>query len=243
MRILVVSDLHYRLEQLDWVLARAGGYDLVVLAGDSLDLASIVAPDAQIAVMREVFTRLARRTTTIVASGNHDLDSDNALGERAATWIEAARDTGVVVDFSTVERDDVLVTVCPWWDGPRTREVVGRQLTDDAAVVGARLWVWVYHAPPESSPTSWTGRRSYGDAALNAWIDQHRPAVVLCGHVHESPFVAGGGWIDRIGTTLVLNPGRQLGPVPTFIEIDTGRNIVNWCSAAGVDERALLPQG
>ena len=30
MRILVVSDLHYTLRQLDWVAARAGDYDQVV---------------------------------------------------------------------------------------------------------------------------------------------------------------------------------------------------------------------
>ena len=38
MRILVVSDLHYTLKQLDWVTAVAPDYDLVVIAGDLLDM-------------------------------------------------------------------------------------------------------------------------------------------------------------------------------------------------------------
>ncbi len=42
MRILVVSDLHYTLRQLDWVASVAADHDLLVVAGDHLDIASIV---------------------------------------------------------------------------------------------------------------------------------------------------------------------------------------------------------
>jgi SAM-dependent methyltransferase len=31
-------------------------------------------------------------------------------------------------------------------------------------------------------------RRHYGDADLNGWIVRHAPDMVLCGHVHQSPF-------------------------------------------------------
>ena len=96
----------------------------------------------------------------------------------------------------------------------------------------------MYHAPPDASPTSWTGKRHYGDEELVAWIEQHRPRLVLCGHVHQSPFASGGGWIDRIGSTLVLNAGRQRGPVPTCIELDTDAGTRGWSSFEGVEERA-----
>ena len=59
MRILLVSDLHYSLKQLDWVASIAAGYDLLVVAGDHLDIASIVEPDAQIAVVLEYLSRMA----------------------------------------------------------------------------------------------------------------------------------------------------------------------------------------
>ncbi len=35
MRILLVSDLHYALPQLDWVVRVGPDFDLVVIAGDS----------------------------------------------------------------------------------------------------------------------------------------------------------------------------------------------------------------
>ena len=158
MRILLVSDLHYTLKQLDWVASVAGDYDLVVVAGDHLDIASIVEPDAQIAVVLEYLSRIATKTTVVACSGNHDLNARNEHGERSARWLEAARGSGVFVDGTSFANERELVTVCPWWDGPLTREVVDRQLADDAALVGDRRWIWVYHAPPDASPTSWTGQ-------------------------------------------------------------------------------------
>jgi len=53
-QILLVADLHYTLRQLDWVASVAGDYDLLVVAGDLLDIASAVDPDAQIAMALEV---------------------------------------------------------------------------------------------------------------------------------------------------------------------------------------------
>jgi Icc-related predicted phosphoesterase len=40
MKMLFVADLHYTLKQLDWLVANAGDYDLVVIGGDLLDLGS-----------------------------------------------------------------------------------------------------------------------------------------------------------------------------------------------------------
>ena len=78
MRVLLTSDLHYTLPQLDWVASVAGEYDLVVLAGDHLDIASIVEPDAQIAVVLEYLSRIAAKTTVVACSGNHDLNAQRA---------------------------------------------------------------------------------------------------------------------------------------------------------------------
>jgi Icc-related predicted phosphoesterase len=238
-RILVVSDLHYVLPQLDWVVSVAGDHDLVVVAGDLLDISSFVEPDAQIAVVVEYLTRIARKTAVVVCSGNHDLNATNEHDERAASWLDAAARAGVVVDGARVDTPQMLLTVCAWWDGPRTRDDLDRQLAADAELAGDRPWVWVHHAPPDGSPTSWTGQRHYGDADLVAWIEHHRPSVVLCGHVHQAPFMEDGSWVARIGPTTVCNAGRQPGSVPAHIVFDTDAGTVSWSSYEGVDERPL----
>ena len=239
MRMLLVSDLHYTLKQFDWLVGVAADYELVVVAGDLLDIGSRVEPDAQIVVVLEYLARVAAKTTVVACSGNHDLNDRNELGERAAVWLDGARAAGVIVDGAHVATDELLLTVCPWWDGPRTREQVDRALAADALEVDGRMWIWAYHAPPDRSPTSWTGRRYYGDADLNAWIALHRPDVVLCGHVHESPFAEGGGWSDRIGTTWVVNSGRERGPRPDHIVIDTEERSARRFSSEGIQELSL----
>ena len=125
-----------------------------------------------------------------------------------------------------------MVSICPWWDGPSARQEIGEQLALDA---GHRRgpWFWIYHAPPSDSPTSWAGKRHYGDDALVEWIARFRPDGVLCGHIHQSPFRQEGSWVDRIGSTWIFNAGRQIGPIPAHIIFDSDSGSAIWHSLAG----------
>ena len=60
MRCLVVADLHYSLPQFDWLLAAADEFDLVIFAGDTLDIGSMVDFRAQILVVKKYLSLLAR---------------------------------------------------------------------------------------------------------------------------------------------------------------------------------------
>jgi hypothetical protein len=51
MRCLVVADLHYSLPQFDWLLSAAPQFDLVIFAGDALDIGSIVVSSFVRAIM------------------------------------------------------------------------------------------------------------------------------------------------------------------------------------------------
>ena len=127
------------------------------------------------------------------------------------------------------------MTVCPWWDGPRARAALEACLAEVANRPRAR-WIWVHHAPPAGSPLAWDGRRPWGDDQLTSWIERFTPDLVLAGHVHQAPFVPGGGWVDRIGTTWVFNAGQQPGPTPSRVEIDLGAGTAVWTSATDCAE-------
>lgn len=234
MKCLLVSDLHYALKQFDWVLNVAKDFDVVVIAGDHLDLSSSVEARVQITVILTYLKRLHARTRLIVSSGNHDLDARNASGEKFAKWISKVRNLGVLTDGDCFAVDGVLFTICPWWDGPQTREQVAAQLARDAEKPKAR-WIWVYHAPPDESPTSWSGQKHFGDADLARWIQQYKPNIVLTGHIHQSPFRQGGSWVDQRGSTWVFNSGRQIGPSPTYIAFNTDEQLALWFSLAGAE--------
>jgi Icc-related predicted phosphoesterase len=239
-RILLVGDLHYDLRQLDWVLAEADRHDLVVIAGDLLDIVATVEVRAQIPVVLRYLQRLAARTTTIVSSGNHDLTGRDEHGERAPLWLPRADAFGVLTDYSSTTIDGALTSVCPWWDGPHGRARVEGFLADQAVLAtGFDRWLWVYHWPPPDLPVSWTGSRSYGDADLAGWIDRFRPTLVLTGHVHQAPTAVGGSWIARTGDTWVLNAGRQMGPVPSHITVDLDAWEATWHSYDGSQTQAL----
>jgi len=59
MRCIVVADLHYTLPQFDWLLSAAPHFDLVIFAGDALDIASFVDFRAHIVVVRKYLTFLS----------------------------------------------------------------------------------------------------------------------------------------------------------------------------------------
>lgn len=240
MRLLLTSDLHYKLRQYDWLIGAAGGFDAVVVAGDHIDGSLSVPSEVQIAALSASLAAVARKSRLFVCSGNHDLNARNAQGEKTADWLEGMRSEALAVDGDTVDVGGTLFTVCPWWDGPHAREGVERLLEAAAAKRAGRRWVWVYHAPPEGA-LSWTGKRHFGDEALPALVRRHQPTAVLCGHIHEAPFKAGGSWVDRIGATWLFNAGRQIGDVPCRIEIDFNAQAARWVSIEGVQERSLAP--
>jgi Icc-related predicted phosphoesterase len=238
MRLLFVADLHYALKQIDWLLANAAQFDPIVVGGDLLDLSSPLEIDVQIVVVEKYLRRLSEQTRVLVSSGNHDGDSRSAADESVAQWLQDAKGPRLFVDGDSVEVGGALITICPWWDGPTSRAALEAQLARDAARPKAK-WIWIHHAPPDRSPVSWTGKRYGGDRELVEWIERYQPDLVLSGHIHNAPFLPGGSWIDRLGKTWVVNPGRQIGAKPTFATIDLETMQADWFSIAAEGNRQL----
>jgi Icc-related predicted phosphoesterase len=267
-RILVASDLHYRLPHYDWLVGAAAGedVDVVALVGDLADVVNAVPFTVQTVVLERYLGMLAEQAVVLAASGNHDLDGPGSHGEQVAGWLRgigsigavagpraeagpgasadatasagAAGENGVRVhtDGSSVDLGDTRFTICPWWDGPVTREDIGAQLAA-AAVDRPARWVWLYHSPPAGTVLCRDGRREFPDQALADWIDEHSPDVVLCGHIHQAPWIDGGSWHARLGSTWVFNAGKQPGPVPPHITLDLEAGTAEWY---GVYSRELV---
>jgi Icc-related predicted phosphoesterase len=79
--------------------------------------------------------------------------------------------------------------------------------------------IGVMHAPPsETRCDVLFNRRHIGSRAIRRWIERHQPLLTLHGHIHESPEQS-GACFDRIGATLVVNPGAS-GRRPHWVHID-----------------------
>lgn len=227
MRLLLVADLHYSLKQFDWLKTHACDFDALAIGGDLLDLSSALEADVQIAIVEKYLHLLRAGRPLAVSSGNHDGDSRNAGDESVADWIQGLRGNGLHVDGDSFDLGGTRITLCPWWDGDLSRGELLAQLEREATRPKSR-WIWVHHAPPEGSKTCWTGRKYIGDVYLREWIERFQPDMVLSGHIHNSPFYQEGSWIDRVGRTWVLNPGRQPGERPTTIVVDLEKWTAEW---------------
>jgi Icc-related predicted phosphoesterase len=228
MKLLCTADLHYRLPQLDWLVEQAASVDVVVIPGDHLQVVGAAPLEVQIVVVSKYLRRLADRAVVLASSGNHDLDGPGETGEQATQWLRDLRSDRLVVDGGSTDIDRTRFTVCPWWDGPLTRQLVDDQLRT-AAVGRPDRWVWVYHSPPADSPLCVAGpAKQFPDPDLAAWIDEFHPDLVICGHIHQAPWVAGGGWIDRRGSTWMINAGHQPGPMPSHVVVDLDAGTAEW---------------
>lgn len=235
MRILALADLHYALRQFDWVDDHLAHFDLLVLAGDLLDLGSGVDLDVQEVVVKKYLRRFAGSRTLLSSSGNHDIQETRGEAERAARWMEKLVAPNLKPDYHHYERDGVLFSVCPWWDGPDTRAKAEEVLSADAARP-KKTWIWLHHNPPSGTPIAWTGTEAAGDRVATEWIKRYQPDYVFSGHIHNAPFYAAGSWHSRIGKSLIFNAGKQPGGEPTRIVLDLETRRAEWVSLEAVEQ-------
>ncbi len=238
MKILISSDLHYRLKQFDWIDSVSSQYDAVILAGDLLDISSHLDLNLQATVMQKIIRSMSEKTQVFVCSGNHDGNEKNEADEFVSPWIQELRAHNLFVDGDTIETDEYVFTLFPWWDGDVTKQDVLKQLEAECPQ-NTKKWIWVYHSPPDQAMTSWVGKRHIGDSDLNNWIEQYNPYLVISGHIHESPFKSEGSWADKLNNTWVLNAGSHIGDIPAHIIIDLKDQKAEWRSMAGQEFREL----
>lgn len=234
MHILYSADLHYALRQFDWLGQQVPRYDIAALGGDLLDLSSDVDLEVQEVVVKKYLRRFSGDRMLLVSSGNHDIHQISSGGERTAAWMEEMDATMLRADYGSYERDGVLFTVCPWWDGPATRARAERMLEADAERL-KKSWIWLHHNPPAGTAVAWTGKQDGGDPVVVDWIRHYQPDIVFSGHIHNAPYLAGGGWHARLGRSWIFNPGKQPGGEPTRIVVDLAARRAEWISAEGIE--------
>ena len=152
---------------------------------------------------------------------------------------QAVNDLGIAADGNNFTVDGLMFTILPWWDGPVLLKEIEKQIAKDAATDKTR-WIWIYHTPPDNSPTSWDGKKYNGDDNLVKWVKHYKPDAVLSGHCHLSPFKIDGSWVDRLDSTWVFNPGMQIGPFPSHIILEINLNKAAWFSISKVEQQVDL---
>jgi len=199
-RLLAFSDLHRDLGQAAELVAMATEADVVIGAGD---FASVHEG------LEETVAALAAiETPTVLVPGNNE--TEEALRAAAAAWDGATvlHGSGAAIAGEEFFGLGAGVPVTPWdWSFDLDEESAAEMLS--ACPEGAVL---VLHSPPQGHCDMGGGADHFGSKALLRAIEQKRPRIAVCGHIHES-----WGCESQIGET----PVRNLGPKGTWIELPT----------------------
>jgi Icc-related predicted phosphoesterase len=197
-KLLAFSDLHRDLKQGARLVEMSAGADVVIGAGDFASvhegLGETIAALAAIA-----------KPTVLVPGNNETVD---ALREAVADWGAATVLHGEATTIDGVEFFGLGagIPVTPWeWSFDLDDEAASGMLS--ACPEGAVL---VLHSPPKNHCDSAGGGGNFGSPALLRAIEEKRPRLAVCGHIHES-----WGCESQIGPT----PLRNLGPKGTWLEV------------------------
>jgi Icc-related predicted phosphoesterase len=196
-KILAFSDLHRDREQARRLAERSVEADVVVAAGDfasvRLGLSKALDPLKQIA-----------RPTVLVPGNNETLEE---LLDASRDWPGAVVLHGTGTQIEGVSffglGGGVPVTPFPWSFDLSEREA------DEKLAECPEGCVLVLHSPPKGYVDEAHGRH-LGSEAILATIETKRPALAVCGHIHQA-----WGQEATIGATPVVN----LGPEGRFFEL------------------------
>ena len=190
MRLLAFSDLHRDQRQAARLVEMAADADVVVAAGD---FASVHRGLEQMIDML-----VPIETPTVLVPGNNE--TDEALREACRGWRAATvlHGQGAEIEGEQFFGLGAGVPTTPWsWSFDLTE--------DEAAAMLAGCpdeCMLVVHSPPKGHVDG--GSRSLGSEAILRTIEERRPPLAICGHIHES-----AGEESTIGPTRVVNAGPE----------------------------------
>lgn len=190
MRLLALPDIHDHAETLDLLAGPLGAADVVLLPGD-LTHYSRNAP-----VVLDAVRRFNPRVYAIPGNWDkpHTLEYLEAQGvslHRRCVVEEGVALAGMGGALPFTSRNPMNFT-----------EAEYTAMYEALRVPAGVPLVLVSHQPPQGTRCAaarWG--MDAGSRALRAYLERAQPLVCFCGHIHE------GVAVDRVGGTLVVNPG------------------------------------
>ena len=189
MRVFLASDIHGRSERLRDALKRED-VDLVVLAGD--------LSNGSLSEVRDAVRVAKEHGYVLFVPGNMDppklLTIEDLEGgvnihlrrHEYSKWTFGGHGGGNKSPF---------ITPIEFSENDIRRGLAGLGDVD----------VLVVHAPPYNTRLDMARSGLHvGSKAIRRYIEERKPVLCLCGHIHESP------GIDQIGPTKIVNPGPMM---------------------------------
>ena len=188
MKILVFTDVHGNPTAIRQIINKSKEADLLVCAGDLIDwghLENIV----------RLFKDLNKKI--LIIPGNHeDYDELKSLCKKYNFLID--------IHLKKFKMNDVMFFGFGG-GGFSQKDLELEEVMKKLKFDEKEKLVFVTHGPPYGTKLDYLNHlKSYrGSKTLTEFIKKFKPKFAICGHLHENEKKE-----DKIGTTLILNPGK-----------------------------------
>jgi Icc-related predicted phosphoesterase len=196
MRLLCITDLHGDPRALERIIDAAGDVDVLLLGGD---ITHFGTPN----IAEDIVRRAQRRCPQVMAvAGNCD---SRAIDDRLV-------ELGISLFRRGIQHEGVGfygVSAMPPWMGNMyelSEEEIGDALRAGRQLLeGCELEVVLSHTPPRDTQLDCTRSGQHvGSSSVRRFVEQVQPALVVCGHIHESR------GIDKLGPSTLVNCGAAV---------------------------------
>lgn len=186
MKLLCVADVHESKSALSWLLKSSKSQDAILIGGD-------VTTEGRLPFLDEFLRSLLKiKTRVVLVQGNHDPmllttppgitclhGTTTTLNSFAVGGLGGSNFTGVGAPFEYSDEE--------------ARKILGRMGPVD---------ILISHCPPFGTKCDFApDGKNYGSVPVREYVQDRRPRLVLCGHVHVARSV------DKLGETTIVNPG------------------------------------
>jgi Icc-related predicted phosphoesterase len=191
MKVLIFSDTHGDLRSLERIVAQPA--DAYIAAGDLSNFGKGLDRCGEI--LKPLGERL------LVLPGNHETHEQTKTFCDKFGFIDFHRQLRNLGDahWAGLGYSNITPFKTP---GEYSETEIAAALTTFDGISHLHL---VVHFPPyDTKLDEYAPGQHAGSPTLRAWVEQEKPAILFCGHIHET-----AGMSDRLGSTQCFNVGKQ----------------------------------
>jgi len=219
MKIVAISDIHGHLNNVELMLKKEKDIDLLVFVGD---ISPYRYPSLTRALLKN-FVNIAKNYVNsyiLAIPGNVDYPKDYDL-DISEKYINLNKKVfkyqnmvfigyggSTLTPFNTInEIDEDTINI-------ELNEIIRNNRIDNNNIV------LLTHSPPYDTKCDITYTNHHvGSKSIRRFIIEYNPILNICGHIHESRCV------DRIGRTVIVNPGPLSKGLYSVIELSDSINV------------------
>ncbi|MBC8501341.1 MAG: metallophosphoesterase family protein [DPANN group archaeon] len=189
MKILAFADHHGSPEDIKVIAKKAKDADIIVCVGD------FTIFEHEIEYIMGQMNKLSKKVLLI--HGNHE-------DEETVEFLSQHFKNVEFIHKKTFEIEDYIF-VGFGGGGFATRDPEFEVWSNEIKkTIKDKKVVLLTHGPPYGTKVDLLGMGYVGNKSFTKFIKKERPALVICGHLHET-----FNKRDKIGKTLVINPGPE----------------------------------